>query len=81
MRKLLVIALLVNAALLGVRCWQEYPGAVAGGGPVATDNGDFNGNGIGCVARDGCQLHGDAVQQTCIQEQREDDELLHDPLP
>jgi len=44
MRKLLVIALLLNAVLLAARCWQEIPDLQAGGEPVATDNGDVNGD-------------------------------------
>jgi hypothetical protein len=47
MRKLLVPVLIVNAALLGVLCWQEFPGAGAGRDPApeATENGDANGDG------------------------------------
>ena len=44
MRKLLVFALLVNAALLAGRFWQERP-AIAQEEPVATENGDVNGDG------------------------------------
>src|SRR5688572_19605297 len=45
MKRLLVPALLLlNAALLGVRSWQEHP-AHAGPPPVATVNGDTNGDG------------------------------------
>ena len=46
MRKLLVIALLVNAALLTVITFQEFSGVEAGGEPVATENGDTNGDGV-----------------------------------
>ncbi len=46
MRKLLVVALFVNAALLAGRFWQELAAnAQGGGGPVATQNGDVNGDG------------------------------------
>ena len=44
MRKLLVFALLVNAALLAGRFWQELP-VNAQEEPVATENGDVNGDG------------------------------------
>jgi formylglycine-generating enzyme required for sulfatase activity len=53
MRKLLVIALLVNAALLGVACWHGIPSAQAGEGPPALENGDTN--------EDGARDIGDAV--------------------
>ena len=46
MRKLLVIALLVNAALLTVITFREFSGVEAGGEPVATENGDTNGDGV-----------------------------------
>jgi len=45
MRKLLVIALLVNAALLTVITFREFSGVEAGGGRVATENGETNGDG------------------------------------
>jgi len=45
MRKLLVIALLVNAGLLTVITFQEFSGVEAGGERVATENGDTNGDG------------------------------------
>ena len=41
MRRIVVFALVLNAALLGVIAHQLV--AIAGGGPVATQNGDTNG--------------------------------------
>lgn len=43
MRKLIVFALLVNAMLLAGRFWEELP-ANAQERPVATRNGDVNGD-------------------------------------
>jgi len=43
MKRIVVFALLLNAALLGVIAHQLV--AIAGGGPVATENGDTNGDG------------------------------------
>jgi hypothetical protein len=44
MRKLLVFALFLNAALLAVRAFQEYPANAEDSAPVATTNGDVNGD-------------------------------------
>ena len=43
MKRIVVFALVLNAALLGVIAHQLV--AIAGGGPVATENGDTNGDG------------------------------------
>ena len=43
MKRIVVLALVLNAALLGVIAHQLV--AIAGGGPVATENGDTNGDG------------------------------------
>jgi hypothetical protein len=45
MRKLLMIVLIVNASLLGVRVWQESSSVRAGEARVGTENGDVNGDG------------------------------------
>ena len=44
MKRIVVFALVLNAALLGVIAHQLV--AIAGGGPVATQNGDTNGDGV-----------------------------------
>ncbi len=44
MKKLLLFALLLNAALLAGRFWQEVP-ANAQAQPMATENGDLDGDG------------------------------------
>ena len=47
MKKLIVIGLFLNAALLAGRFWQEHQASAAGRGgqPVAQENGDCNGDG------------------------------------
>ena len=44
MKRIVVFVLVLNAALLGVIAHQLV--AIAGGGPVATENGDTNGDGV-----------------------------------
>ena len=48
MKKLLLFALLLNAALLAGRLWQELP-VDAQEQPVATENGDLDGDGTRSV--------------------------------
>lgn len=44
MKKVLIVALFLNALLISARIWQESPGADAGTAPVSTRNGDINGD-------------------------------------
>src|SRR5262245_54348380 len=46
MKKLLVPALLLNAALLAGRFWQELPANAAGAQAQAAGSGDVNGSGV-----------------------------------
>ena len=50
MKKLLILALFVNAVLLAGRFVQELPVARGGAAPIATDNGDTNGDGTRTIA-------------------------------
>ena len=45
MKKLIIFGLFLNAFLLAGRFWQELPIARGGEEPVATENGDTNGDG------------------------------------
>ena len=56
MKRIVVFALVLNAALLGVIAHQLV--AIAGGGAVATQNGDTNGDG----ARDRGDAQGAELQ-------------------
>lgn len=50
MKKLLIVALFVNAVLLAGRFFQELPVARGGPAPVSTENGDTNGDGARNIA-------------------------------